>query len=266
MDTQEGAMEWRARRIQLGGIAIDAVGVSDAVAAVASALQARVRGYVVTPNVDHVVRARRMPHLRIVYEDAWLSLADGMPLVWASRLLRRPLPERTTGADLLPALCAMAAAQRYSVFFLGSSGHTAQRAASNLVARFPGLRVAGVYGSPARFSPDGPAAEAAVAAVAEAGPDLLFVGLGSPKQELFVHRHRARLACTVAICCGAAVDYAAGVRPRAPRWLQRAGLEWLWRLAHEPRRLWRRYLVDDMAFLGIVLREWWQEQRGNSRP
>jgi N-acetylglucosaminyldiphosphoundecaprenol N-acetyl-beta-D-mannosaminyltransferase len=97
-----------------------------------------------------------------------------------------------------------------------------------------------------------------VAAVRAARPDLLFVGLGSPTQELWVHRYWDRLACTVAVCCGAAIDYAAGVKPRAPLWMQRAGLEWLWRLAHEPRRLWRRYLVDDVAFVGIVLREWWR--------
>jgi N-acetylglucosaminyldiphosphoundecaprenol N-acetyl-beta-D-mannosaminyltransferase len=89
--------------------------------------------------------------------------------------------------------------------------------------------------------------------------------MGSPKQELWVHRHWDRLACTVAVCCGAAIDYAAGVKPRAPRWMQRAGLEWFWRLVHEPRRLWRRYLVDDVAFLGIVLSEWWRLRVRKSR-
>lgn len=105
----------------------------------------------------------------------------------------------------------------------------------------------------------------AVHVVNQAKPDILFVGLGSPKQELWVHRYWDRLACTVAVCCGAAIDYAAGVKPRAPLWMQRAGLEWLWRLAHEPRRLWRRYLVDDVAFLGIFLREWWRLRVRKSR-
>lgn len=245
-------------RVRLAEVPFDRLTMSAAVAVVATALQHGSRGYVVTPNIDHVVRARRTSHLRAVYESALLSLADGMPLVWASRLMGRSLPERLAGSDLLPALCALAAERGHSVFLLGGGRHTVERAAVNLGIRFPGLRIVGTHSPPPEFTPEGDAAETAVAAVAQARPDVLFVGLGSPKQELWVYRHWDRLACTVAVCCGAAIDYAAGVKPRAPVWMQRAGLEWFWRLIHEPRRLWRRYLVDDVAFLGIVLREWWR--------
>jgi len=240
------------------GLVIYPGGLTDAVADMEKMLEVKCRGYVVTPNVDHIVRYQNQESFRQACASAVLHLPDGVPVVWAARRLGIRLKERVAGADLLPAVCRMAAARGFTVFLMGGGRGVAQRAAEALVLRFSGLRIVGTHTPPGDFTADGPAAELAVAAVARAHPDILFVGLGSPKQELWVHRHWDRLACTVAICCGAAIDYAAGVKPRAPLWMQRAGLEWLWRLAHEPRRLWRRYLVDDVAFLGIFLREWWR--------
>ncbi len=249
----------------LFGLTFDRAGLPEAIAAISGAVKDHRRGYVVTPNVDHVVRYHRDQAFAAAYAGATWCLPDGMPLVWASRLLGEPLPERVPGADLLPALCDAAARQGFTIFVLGGREGVAQRAAVNLGARFPGLRMAGAYTPPDRFDVDGPAAEDAVAAVNRAGPDILFVGLGAPTQELWVHRHWDRLAATVAVCCGAAIDFAAGAQPRAPAWMQRAGVEWLWRLAREPRRLWRRYLVEDAAFVGIVLKEWWRRRVKGSR-
>ncbi len=240
------------------GVTLDDLDLPQAVAAIGDAVAARAHAYVVTPNVDHVVRLRRDPLFRLTYEHAALCLVDSVPLVIAARLVGRPLVGRVAGSDLLPALCRLAVEQGYSVALFGGRGGVALRAAAVLKANHPALRIATVYTPPDDFQIEGPDAEAAVAALNLAKPDILFVGLGSPKQELWVHWHWDRLAVTVAVCCGAALDYAAGAKPRAPAWMQRAGLEWLWRLAHEPRRLWRRYLVDDLAFLGIVLKEWWR--------
>jgi len=218
------------------------------------------RGYIVTPNVDHIVEYTRNAAYRAACDAAWLRLADGMPIVWASRWLRRPLPARVPGSDLLPALCQLAAARRYPVFLLGGRAGVPDRAAVRLAERFPGLRIVGVHAPPDGFAPAGADADAAVAAVNAARPALLFVGLGAPKQELWLHRHWDRLEATVAMCCGAAIDFAAGVQIRAPRWMQESGLEWVWRLARDPRRLWKRYLVRDTAFVGIFLKEWWSAQ------
>ena len=252
-------------RVTLFGLAFDRTGLPRAVAAIAGAVTDRRRGYVVTPNIDHIVRCHRDQAFAAAYADAAWRLPDGMPLVWASRVLGEPLPERVAGADLLPALCDAAARLGFTVFVLGGREGVAQRAGANLAARFPGLRIAGVYTPPDRFEVQGATAEDAIAAVNRARPDILFVGLGAPTQELWVHRHWDRLATTVAVCCGAAIDFAAGVQPRAPAWMQRVGLEWLWRLAREPRRLWRRYLVEDTAFVGIVLKEWWRRRGKGSR-
>lgn len=255
-DRHGGPSRVAGRRISMLGLMIDAVDLPQAVMAIDAALARRERGYMVTPNADHVVRHHRDPAFRAAYCDAALCVPDGMPLVWASRLLGRPLSSRVAGADLLPALCEMASARGHTVFILGGRGEVAHRAAANLAVRAPGLAIVGTHTPPEGFARDHRAMEAAVDAVNQATPDLLFIGLGAPAQELWVHRYWDRLATTVAVCCGAALDYAAGTKPRAPQWMQRTGLEWLWRLLHEPRRLWRRYLVEDAAFVGIVLKEW----------
>ena len=243
--------------MSVSGLQFDNLDLRETVATLRGILARRGRGYVVTPNIDHVVRYQKHVGFRASYDEAALRLADGVPLVWASRLLGQPLKARVAGSDLLPALCEMAAGEGYTVFLCGGASGVADKAAVALARRFPGLRVVGTYTPPEMFEYEGLQAEIAVRAVNEAKPDILFVALGSPKQELWTHRNWDRLQVTVAVCCGAALDYAAGVKSRAPLWLQRVGLEWLWRLAHEPRRLWRRYLVQDAAFLGIFMKEWW---------
>ena len=248
------------RRVAFGDVMFDDVTLQEAVAGLDRAIAGGIRGYVVTMNVDFVVRFRRDAAFRVACERAALRVADGMPIIWGTRLLGRPLRARVAGADLVPALCRLAAGRGHTVFFLGGQPGVAHMAARRLEARFPGLQVAGTYGPPDHFEPEGTAAEAAVHAVNAAKPTLLFVALGSPKQELWVHRHWDRLDTIVAVCVGAALDFAAGSRTRAPGWMQRAGLEWLWRLALEPGRLWKRYLVRDAAFLGIFLKEWWRER------
>ena len=248
------------RRVRLAGIVLDDLDLPETVAVLDRAIARGTRGYVVTTNVDHLVRYQRDAVYRAACDGAALRVADGMPVVWAARFLGRPLRSRVAGADLLPALCRMAAANGHTVFFLGGKPGVADQAAERLTARNPGLRVAGTYTPPDNFEPGGQAAEAAARAVNAAKPSLLFVALGMPKQELWVHRYWERLDVTIAICCGAALDFAAGAQIRAPRWMQQGGLEWLWRLAREPRRLWRRYLVQDAAFLGIFLKEWWKQR------
>ncbi|HXX38901.1 MAG TPA: WecB/TagA/CpsF family glycosyltransferase [bacterium] len=258
-----------APSVSLLGMQIHRVDLEGAVAAVFAALDAGRRGYVVTPNAQHVVLWHRDPAFRAACDRAALRLADGMSLVWASRLFDCPLPGRAAGADLLPAVCEVAATRGASVFLCGGRGGVAQRAAGILGQRYPGLRIVGAYTPAGRFRPAGETAEDAVRAVNRARPDILFVGLGAPTQEIWVHEQWNRLNVRAAVCCGAAIDYAAGTRRRAPGWMRRAGLEWLWRFAGEPRRLWHRYLVLNAVFLGICVTEWRRLRaegtRGSSR-
>jgi N-acetylglucosaminyldiphosphoundecaprenol N-acetyl-beta-D-mannosaminyltransferase len=155
-------------------------------------------------------------------------------------------------------VCEMAAAHGKSLFLLGGRPGIAERAASSLHARYAGLRIAGTYAPPMGFERDGAEQRRIVEHVNRVRPDLLAIGLGAPKQELWIAAHRSELDFGVALCIGAAIDFAAGTVRRAPRYMQKHGLEWLWRLGQEPRRLWKRYLVEDLAFGALVAREWWR--------
>jgi N-acetylglucosaminyldiphosphoundecaprenol N-acetyl-beta-D-mannosaminyltransferase len=211
-------------------------------------------GAVFTPNVDHVVRAERDPAFRKAYDRADLKLADGAPLVWVSRLLGPRLPERVAGADLAWPLLERAAARRWRVALVGGAPGAAERVAALARER---LGLEALTECP-RLEPCGRGAEGdeAAARVAAARPHLVLAAFGAPKQELWIDRHREQLAPAVLAGVGASLDFIAGHVRRAPRWVSRMGMEWFWRLASEPRRLWRRYLVDDPAFLGIVWRSW----------
>ncbi len=211
--------------------------------------------YVVTPNVDHAVMFQRRADLREAYADASLVLADGAPLVWASRLLGRSLPQRVAGSDLVPRIFD-AADRPLRVFLLGAAPGVADEAARRIAARWPHVDVVGTYSPPLGFENDPQENDRILAAVAAAAPDLLVVGLGAPKQELWVHRHHRQLSAKVALCVGATIDFLAGHRRRSPRWMQRVGLEWLHRVLSEPRRLASRYARDAWVFPQLIWREW----------
>jgi N-acetylglucosaminyldiphosphoundecaprenol N-acetyl-beta-D-mannosaminyltransferase len=210
--------------------------------------------YIVTPNVDHAVMFQHCVDLRNSYDDASLVLADGMPLVIASRLVCQPLPQRVAGSDLVPQL--FAAGKRLKVFLLGAAPGVAATAAGRIENQWPAVDVVGTYSPPPGFENDAAENERILAAIAAAAPDLLVVGFGAPKQELWVHRHRHQLAAKVAICGGATIDFLAGHRQRSPVWMRRIGLEWLYRVASEPRRLAGRYARDAWRFPPLVWREW----------
>jgi len=212
--------------------------------------------FVVTPNVDHAVLFQEHAGLRKAYADAALVLADGMPVVAAARLLGHPLPERVAGSDLAPALFA-AAEQRGTlrVYLLGAGLGVAERAAANIATHWPAVEVVGTYSPPLGFEYDSNENERILARIAAVQPDILIVGLGAPKQELWVQKHRGQIRANVALCIGATIDFLAGEKKRAPRWMRRLGLEWLHRVGSEPRRLLKRYLRDGWVFPALVARE-----------
>jgi exopolysaccharide biosynthesis WecB/TagA/CpsF family protein len=211
--------------------------------------------YVVTPNVDHVVLFQHRADLRAAYADAALVLADGAPLVFASRLVGRRLPERVAGSDLVPRLFEEAT-QPLRIFLLGAGPGVAQTAAARIERQWPAVQVVGHYSPPLGFEKDDDETARIVSVVAAAEPDVLIVGLGAPKQELWVHRHHSQLKAKVAICAGATIDFLAGHRRRSPVWMRRAGLEWLHRACREPGRLGGRYARDAWVFPRLVWREW----------
>jgi N-acetylglucosaminyldiphosphoundecaprenol N-acetyl-beta-D-mannosaminyltransferase len=241
---------WAAPRVAVLGCAIDAVTLDDAVTAVEARIASREPCQHVAINAAKLVRLQRDQQLRDAVAGCELVTADGQAVVWASRALRRPLPERVAGIDLMDALLARASERGYSAFVLGARPEVLERALGELRRRHPGLRVDGRHGYFGRDEEG-----AVVDEIASAGPDLLFVALETPAKELFLARHRERLRIPFVMGVGGAVDILGGVRKRAPRLLQRLGLEWAYRLAQDPRRLAGRYIVGNTRFTWLVLRE-----------
>jgi N-acetylglucosaminyldiphosphoundecaprenol N-acetyl-beta-D-mannosaminyltransferase len=251
------------QRVELCGARVHVMALDEAAGVVlewASARDDRMR-YAVTPNVHHMVLLSRSPALRGAYDDADLVLADGVPVLVLARLLGVRLPGRAAGSDLVPLVFSQAR-PGLRVFLLGAGPGVADRAAAEVVRRWPHLEVVGVHSPPMGFAQDVKAKERMVDAVNRALPDLLVVGLGVPAQECWVHRHRDDLRAGVAVCAGATIDFLSGLKERAPLWAQRAGLEWAHRVLREPRRLGPRYVHDGVVFPRLA----WQQLRAGPAP
>ncbi|MEM9656849.1 MAG: WecB/TagA/CpsF family glycosyltransferase [Planctomycetota bacterium] len=262
--TPQGVTMDHAKTIRLFGMRIDAVDMPQAIGRVLSwCSEPRTNAcrYVVTPNVDHAVMYQENDALRDAYAGASLVLADGAPVVLASRILRRRLPARVAGSDLAPRVFASAASWRKAhgrplrVFLLGAAPGVARRAKSAIMRRWSGVEVVGTLSPPLGFENDPTENEEILGAITAARPDLLLVGLGAPKQELWVHRFADRIDASAALCIGATIDFLAGEKRRAPRWMRQVGLEWMHRLASEPKRLAGRYLKDAWVFPQLLWRE-----------
>ncbi|MBE2220080.1 MAG: WecB/TagA/CpsF family glycosyltransferase [Anaerolineae bacterium] len=216
---------------------------------------------IATVNADFVVKAMKDPELRYLLQEADMATADGMPLVWGSRLLGVTLEDRVAGADMVPALAERAAKNGHSLYFLGAAPGIAAQAATMLQDQHPGLIVAGVKSPPYTSVID--MDPGIIDEIKAANPDVLLVAFGNPKQEKWIGMYGRELGVPVMIGIGGTLDFITGNTKRAPEWMQRAGLEWLHRLLNEPRRLWKRYAVDLVHFGTFFLRQWWAMRKGN---
>ncbi|WP_239116579.1 WecB/TagA/CpsF family glycosyltransferase [Planotetraspora phitsanulokensis] len=256
----------RHGRVAVAGVKVDPLTEAQVVEHVVAALRRGRGGHLVTPNVDICRAISRHADLRALVTRADLAVADGMPLVWAARLLGRPLPERVTGADLIWSLSEAAAADGVPVYLLGGPPGVAETARDVLCDRYPGLVVAGTDAPPYGFETCPEALAEVRRRLVAAAPRLVFVGLGFPKQDRLIAMVRADLPGAWFVGCGSAIAFTAGAVRRAPAWMGDHGLEWLFRLLSEPGRLARRYLVDDLPFAlrllaGCLLRRLWRRSR-----
>jgi N-acetylglucosaminyldiphosphoundecaprenol N-acetyl-beta-D-mannosaminyltransferase len=242
-------------RIEIMGCAVDNLSMEETLQTIEGFIASGTPHQHVVVNVDKLVKARGDAQLRRIINECALINADGMPVVWASRLLGKPLKERVAGVDLFEALMARAAQKGWRVFLLGAREEIVARVRQLYEAKYPGLAIAGHrngYWS-------GEAEEAAVVEQIQAArTDILFVAISSPKKEQFLGRWQARMKVPFAMGVGGTFDVAAGHVKRAPRWMQRSGLEWFFRFLQEPRRMFRRYFIEDMAFFGMLAREMWR--------
>lgn len=239
-------------RAHVGGVPIDSVRMDEALERAMSAVRTGLFMQICTVNLDFLVNARRDGSLRSILGESEMNLADGAPVVWLSRLRGEELAERIAGVDFAAELMALAARQGVRVFLLGGENNSAFEAAERLLADHPDLVIAGVHQLP-RTSVDAMDLDDILRRLDDAHADILLVALGHPKQEMLIHRLRDRLPVSVAIGVGCTFDLMAGHRVRAPRWMQRYGLEWLFRLAREPRRLFSRYASDACWLVGVLM-------------
>jgi N-acetylglucosaminyldiphosphoundecaprenol N-acetyl-beta-D-mannosaminyltransferase len=254
-------LELRRHRVELGGVSIDRVDLPAAVERIRGFLRAGTPHQIMTVNLDFLSIAERDASFQETINNADLAVADGMPLVWASRLRGEPLAERITGVELVDETCRLAVEEGHGVFLLGAADGIAEAAARELERRYPGLRVVGVYAPP--FGPMSAEEDAnVVAMIKDAAPGVLFVALGAPRQDLWIREHLHRIGVPVAMGVGCVFDLLAGRASRAPAWMQRAGLEWSYRLVQEPGRLWRRYVLDDMPTFGRLVMGTMRSARG----
>lgn len=255
------------RHIQLLGMPLANVDEDALLDHMFAALAAGRGGWLITANLDFLRRYTKQPEMRALYASADLMVADGMPLVWASRMLGEPLPERVAGSALIYRFAERAAAEGRSIYLFGGEPGAGEAAAKVLVERHPSLRVAGTSAPRVSAEPTELEIASAVAELRRKRPDLLLVGLGSPKQERLIQALREYFPHMWMAGVGISFSFVAGHVMRAPRWMRRTGLEWVHRLSQEPRRLARRYLIEDLPFavelIGRVL--WTRLVRGARR-
>jgi exopolysaccharide biosynthesis WecB/TagA/CpsF family protein len=239
-------------RFEIAEVPIDPIGMSEAVSRIQAAVGGPKLFQVATVNLDFMVRAQRDSQIMRIFHRSDLNVADGAPVVWLGRLLGQRVPERVAGADLVPAVVAMAAGIGARVFLLGGEGGVAAEAAARFAEQHPNLEVAGTY-EPARAQVEEMDNAEILARIEESRADILLVALGHPKQERWIDLNRDRLTVSVAIGIGCGLDLVAGRSRRAPAWMQRAGLEWAFRLGQEPQRLVGRYVTDALWLVPITL-------------
>lgn len=239
-------------RIKFMNTCIDNLTMSETLNEIDKLIQKKNCSYVVTPNVDHIVRLEKDEELQKVYKNASLILTDGKPLIWISKWYKTLIKEKISGSDLFPRVCQLAANKNYTMYLLGAAEGVADTAARNLMKKYPGLNIVGTYSPPFGFEKNEQEMNKIKTQIQEVHPDILIVGLGCPKQEKFMYYHCKELGVPISFGLGASIDFEAGNIKRAPKWMSNHGLEWLYRFSKEPKRLFKRYFVDDLKIIQVA--------------
>ena len=253
-------MNTAPQKFVLMGVPFHDVTFAETVAWARERIRWRVPAYMATANLDFVMQAWGDPELQRILLEASLVIADGMPIVWMSKIFGPPLRERVTGSDLVPMLAGMCRDEGFSIFYLGGASGVAEKAAAELTRRFPGLKTAGCYSPPPADVVNMNHAEI-LSRIEAAQPDLLLVAFGAPKQEKWANMHVRQWKVPLAIGVGGTLDFLAGAQTRAPQFVQKIGFEWLWRMFTNPKRLFRRYAKNLIFFARVSTRLLWLRAR-----
>ena len=210
------------------------------------------KAYIVPINVDVVMKIEKDKYLKEIADNADMVLVDGQPLVWVAKWHKKPVKAKISGSDLVPYLCKVSAKKNYSIFIIGGKDGIAEKAADKLRVDIPGINIVGTYAPPFGFEKDEEELAKINKMISDVHPDVLITCFGCPKQEKFIYENYQKYDALVSICAGATVDFLAGNVKRAPKWMSDHGLEWLYRFFQEPKRLFKRYFVDDVKILKLV--------------
>ena len=231
---------------------IDNVTMDEAIDHIEECIRLQKIGQVITPNVDQIVRMETDSYFKEICDNAELLLTDGHPLLWIAKWYGTPIKEKICGSDLVPKLCEVAAQKGYSVFFLGAAPGVAQKAADKLKEKLPDLKVAGVYSPPIGFEKDEEELNKINQILYESHADMLFVGMGVPKQDIFIYENMNKYQIPMSFSIGGTIDFIAGEQKRAPKWMSKIGMEWFYRLCQNPKRMFKRYIIDDSKILKLA--------------
>lgn len=241
-------------RIQFMNTTIDNLTMTEALNEIERLIEEDRKAFVVTPNVDHIVKLETDEALRTIYRHADLILTDGKPLLWISRLYKTPIKEKISGSDLFPLLCKLSAEKGYTMFFLGAAEGVAAKAAQKLAEKYPGLKVTGTYSPPFGFENNENEMMKIQRMIRGCKPNILIVGLGCPKQEKYIFQNRENLNVPISLGLGASLDFEAENVKRAPAWVSHCGLEWLYRTIQDPKRLLKRYVTDAVQIVRLIFK------------
>lgn len=214
------------------------------------------KAYVVEVNTDVMVKIEEYPYLKQITNEADLVLIDGQPLVWIAKLYKRPIKEKVSGSDLSLELCQRAADKGHTLFILGGKDGIAEQAKARMEAAYPGLQIIGTYAPPFGFEKDEHELSRIREMISALQPNIVLTCFGCPKQEKWIYENFRAIDAGVFLCAGATVDFLAGNVKRAPAWISHIGLEWFYRFLKEPKRLFKRYFVDDMKVFGLLIKYW----------
>lgn len=212
------------------------------------------KSYVVAVNIDVIVKIEADEYLKKISDEADLTLVDGKPLIWISKWLKRPVKEKISGSDLVPKLCQIAAEKGYTIFIIGGKDGVADSARASLERDFNNIKIVGTYSPPLGFENDKEELSRINQRISDVCPDIVIACFGCPKQEKWVYENCKKYNAAVSICAGATVDFLAGNVKRAPKWMSEHGLEWFYRFLKEPRRMFKRYFVNDLRILKLIFK------------
>lgn len=233
---------------------VNNLSMSETISEIEKMIACEKKSYIVAINVDVVMKIEHDPYLKKITDNADMVLVDGKPVIWVSKIHKNPVKAKISGSDLVPLLCAEAAHNGYSMFIIGGKEGIAEKAKIRLEEQYPAINIVGTYAPPFGFENNPKELDKINNMISEKRPDLLIACFGCPKQEKWIYENYQKYDAKVSICAGATVDFLAGNVNRAPKWMSEHGLEWFYRFLQEPKRMFKRYFIDDVKILSLIFK------------